>query len=124
MVSDIAGIILGVLMCFAGGTKIALGSRWPIDARAMRAPQLVTPVLPWVEIVIGSLLVSRVQTTVIGLAALVLLCSFSILILANLRAGYRPVCACFGNFRPRPLGWRHLFRNGVLATLAVISILG
>jgi len=124
MVSDIAGIILGVLMCFAGGTKIAFGSRWPIEARAMRAPELAIPVLPWVEIVIGSLLMTRVQTTVTGLVALVLLCSFSILILVNLRAGHRPVCACFGNFRPRPLGWRHLFRNEVLATLAVISILG
>lgn len=124
MIAVIAGVILGILMCFAGGTKIAQGSQWPIEARAMRAPELAIPVLPWVEIIIGALLMTRVQTTAIGLSALVLLCSFSGLILANLLAGHRPVCACFGNFRPRPLGWRHLFRNGVLAALAVISMLG
>lgn len=124
MISHLAGIALGIVMCFAGASKVAMGQRWPQDARSMGAPTLIIPVLPWMEITVGALLVTRVLAVVVGLIALGMIMSFTGLIIANLSAGRRPVCACFGTWSARPLGWSHIARNGILALLAVISILG
>lgn len=123
MIAHLAGGILGLVMCFAGGTKIAMGRRWPIEARSMGAPAMVIPVLPWIEIMVGALLVSRVLPVATGLIALVLIVTFTALIISNVVAGRRPVCACFGTWSARPLGWQHVVRNGFLAVLAVLSIL-
>lgn len=123
MIANLAGVVLGVVMCFAGGSKIAMGPRWPTEARSMGAPALIIPLLPWIEIVIGALLITRLLPLVSGLIALVLIVSFTALIISNVVAGRRPVCACFGTWSARPLGWQHVVRNGFLAVLAVLSIL-
>jgi hypothetical protein len=122
MIPVIAGVVLGLVMCLAGGAKIAMGSRWPVQARSMGAPKLAIPTLPWIEVAIGALLISRVQTTVVGIAAMILILAFTILIMINLMSGRRPVCACFGTLNAKPLGWGHVARNALLAGLALISM--
>lgn len=123
MISDLAGVVLGMVMCLAGGSKIAMGQRWPQEARSMGAPTLIITVLPWMEITVGALLVTRVLAVLIGLVALAMILSFTGLIIAHLSKGRRPICACFGTWSAQPLGWRHIVRNGILAVMAVISIL-
>lgn len=124
MLSDIAGVLLGVVMCFAGGAKVARGDRWSSEARSMGAPSMTIPFVPWVEIIVGALLVARLATTIVGIVALAVIVVFTALVIANLLAGRHPVCACFGAWSTKPLGWRHVVRNVVLAGLAVVSLLG
>ena len=122
MIGLLAGIVLGVVVILAGAAKVAMGDRWPIEARAMGAPSFVVPVVPWIEIALGAALVGRIAPIVSGSLALALIASFTTLILFDLSRGRRPVCACFGQWRAAPLGWRHVVRNVVLMALAVAVI--
>lgn len=122
MIATVAGVIVGAVVCLAGAAKIASGDQWKVQARAMGAPQLVVPFVPWIEILVGAALVARVTPMVSGSAALMLLVAFTFLILMNLSRGQRPVCACFGAWRPKPLGWKHVARNVLLVALTFVSL--
>ena len=118
----LAGILLGVVLCLAGGAKIRRGSAWIADAAALGGPRTLYPVVPWIELVLGALLVVRIAPPLAGAGAVVLLASFTVLLSVNLARGRRPVCACFGEWSRRPLGATHLLRNLVLIALAVVVI--
>lgn len=124
MISDIAGISVGAVMCIAGGSKIAKDDQWPHEARTMGAPKAVIPVLPWVEIILGALLVARLAEFIAGIITLLVIISFTALIIGHLLAGRHPVCACFGNWSMKPLGWQHVLRNVILIALTVLSLSG
>ena len=87
----------------------------------MGVPKFVAPILPWIEIVSGALLVSQWQRRILAGFMILLLGAFSVSIVVNLARGLRPICACFGSWSARPLGWRHLVRNALLIALAVIA---
>lgn len=118
MLSLIASVVLGGVMCIAGASKIAMSNRWPAEAASMRAPRFVIPFVPWIEIASGALLVAQWQREVVGTAVAVLLIAFTVLIVVNLVDGNRPSCACFGTWSARPLGWSHIARNVGLILLA------
>ena len=118
----VASIVVGAALLLAGGAKIASGKEWPIQARALRAPESSIVVLPWIEIVVGALLSVRVARPVPAVAAASLLVAFSALLVVRLSQGQRPPCACFGSWSPRPIGWRHLARNAVLIGASIVAI--
>ena len=122
MLGVIASVILGAVMCVAGGSKIAMGNRWPVEAQALGAPKLIAPIVPWCEIALGALLVVQLKPEVIGALSLALLVAFTLLIMRQLRNGQRPACACFGSWSSKPLGWQHVARNVGFIALAVITI--
>ena len=122
MLGVIASVILGAVMCVAGGSKIAMGGRWPVEAQALGAPKLIAPIVPWCEIALGALLVVQLKPEVIGALSLALLVAFTLLIMRQLRNGQRPACACFGSWSSKPLGWQHVARNVGFIALAVITI--
>lgn len=121
MVGQIASVILGCVMCVAGGTKVAMGARWDADAAAMGAPRFAVPFVPWIEIVTGALLIVQWQRRSVALVVAALLIAFTILIVRNLSIGNRPRCACFGTWAARPLSWRHVLRNATLLAVAVVA---
>jgi hypothetical protein len=49
--------------------------------------------------------------------------AFTLLLLANLGRGHRPVCACFGSWSAKPIGTGHVVRNVAMMVLAVIALL-
>ena len=122
MLGVIASVILGAVMCVAGGSKIAMGNRWPVEAQALGAPKLIAPIVPWCEIALGALLVVQLKPEVIGALSLALLVAFTLLIVRQLQKGHRPVCACFGSWSSKPLSWQHVARNAGFIALAVITI--
>ena len=69
----VASVLLGAAFLVAGGSKIAAGPQWPVQAAGLGAPRIVVPVLPWVELVIGALLVVQVARPVPAVAALAML---------------------------------------------------
>jgi uncharacterized membrane protein YphA (DoxX/SURF4 family) len=122
MLGVIASIILGGVMCVAGGSKIAMGDRWPVEAQALGAPKLIAPIVPWIEIALGALLIVQLKPEIVGALSVALLVAFTLLIMRQLQKGERPVCACFGSWSSKPLSWNHVARNAGFIALAAITI--
>ena len=119
--SLLASIALGVAFLVAGGSKLAAGPAWPAQASALGAPAVVVPVLPWVELAVGAVLVLQLGRPFAAIAAIVLLVAFTGLIALRLSQGRRPACACFGAWSAKPIGASHLLRNAALLVLAGLS---
>jgi uncharacterized membrane protein YphA (DoxX/SURF4 family) len=118
-----ASIVLGFVFLVSGGSKIAAGPAWPEQARALGAPPIVVPVLPWFEIVLGALLVMQVAPVVVASVAVVTLVAFTALIVGRLVEGQHPPCACFGSWSAKPLGPSHVVRNVGFVVLGLLALL-
>lgn len=122
IVAIVAGIIVGAIMVWAGVSKLVIGPMWPRQAADMGVPRTVAIVVPYVEIVLGSLLAIHVLVPWPAVAMLVLLGAFTVLIVVRISDGSRPPCACFGTKSTRPLGPYHVFRNLGLIALTVVAL--
>jgi hypothetical protein len=122
MIATVAGVLLGVVFLVAGGSKVAAGPAWPTQAAGLGAPRAVVPVVPWVEIVLGGLLIAQVARPWPAVVAVAMLVAFTGLILVRLRDGERPPCACFGAWSAKPLGAGHVVRNVAFLALGVVAI--
>ena len=122
-VDAVAGVLLGAVLLLSGGAKLAAGARWPAQAAALGAPAVAVPVVPWIELGLGALLVTGVARPVVALAAAALLAAFTVLLVARLAHGQRPPCACFGAWSTRPVGPGSVVRNVVLIALALVTAL-
>ena len=117
-----AAIVLGFVFLVSGGAKIAAGPAWPEQARGLGAPSIVVPVLPWVEIVLGAILVMQIAPLVAAVAALAVLAVFTALIVRRLSQGRHPPCACFGAWSAKPLGLGHVVRNAGFMVLGILAL--
>ena len=118
----VAAILLGLVFLVSGGSKLAAGPAWPEQARALGAPPAVVPVLPWLEIVLGALLVVQLAPVLAAAIALAVLVAFTALILRRLAEGEHPPCACFGAWSAKPLGRGHVARNVGFMVLGVVAL--
>jgi hypothetical protein len=123
-VALVASVALGLAFLVAGGSKLAAGESWPVQARELGAPTVAIPTLPWVEMVTGAALVFQLGRPVPAVAAIVLLAAFTGLIGWRLAQGRRPVCACFGAWSATPIGPVHLARNAALMVLGILALAG
>jgi|TARA_B110000305_G_C19205835_1_gene523460 uncharacterized membrane protein YphA (DoxX/SURF4 family) len=123
VVGAIASIVLGLVFLVAGGSKIAAGPDWPVQAVGLGAPRGVIPFVPWVEIVVGAALVVQVARRPAALVALAILLVFTTLLATRLSEGKRPPCACFGAWSAKPLGPGHLARNAALIAVAGLALM-
>lgn len=117
----VAAIIVGSAFVLAGASKLAAGQAWPEQARELGAPSWSPMVVPWFEIVVGAALIAGLERPIPALLAIGALSVFTALIVARLREGRRPTCACFGAWSSRPIGASHVVRNAVLLGLAVLA---
>ncbi len=122
-VAVVASILLGIAFVVAGGSKLAAGPGWRDQARGMGAPSWVVPILPWVELVVGALLVTQVARVPAAIVGGALLLAFSTLIAVRLAQGRRPSCACFGAWSTKPIGPLDLARNAAFLALAALCLL-
>lgn len=120
-VAWICSATVGAVFVFAGVSKLAIGREWRIQAENLGAPSIVIPFVPWIEIAVGLGLIGRVLSGAVNIAALLLLLSFTALIVGQLRRGQRPPCACFGRRSSGPIGWSNVTQNMVLAVLILVS---
>lgn len=116
-----ARIAVGVVLLVAGAAKLRQPA-WPATAAAFGAPTWVAPALPWVELVLGALLVTGVGLPWTALAAAVLVGAFTITVALRLVRGEAVPCGCFGETSPRPVGRDTLLRNVVLLFLAGLAV--
>ena len=120
-VGVVASVLLGAVFVVAGASKLAAGEQWRTNARDLGAPDLAAVAVPWIELVIGALLVVRLWVPWPALAAAILLVAFSAQLAVRMRAGDRPSCACFGQWSASPIGPAHLVRNAAFLLLAALA---
>jgi hypothetical protein len=121
VISALAAVVLGVAFVVAGASKLASGRAWPEMATQMGSPPIVTRVLPVIEIVLGAMLAVSIGRRALALVAFAILMVFTVQILRQLRRGRHPMCACFGAWSAKPLGWGHVARNLALMALALVA---
>jgi uncharacterized membrane protein YphA (DoxX/SURF4 family) len=121
-VGQVASILLGLVFLVSGGSKIAAGAAWPEQAAGLGAPTIVVPALPWIEIVLGAVLVMQLAPVTAAVIAIVVLVAFTALIVRRLSQGRHPPCACFGAWSSKPLGVGHVVRNAGFIALAVLAL--
>ena len=117
--------VVGVVFIFAGVQKLLAGIEWLVQAKQLRPPRIAqpfVPLVPYIELVVGGLLIVGLQELPVRIAAIILLSTFTVLLVARLAAGERPPCACFSFRSTRPIGWSNVTRNAGLLALLVASI--
>ncbi len=113
-------VAVGTVLLLAGAFK--LGQRaWPTAAAEFGAPRWVIGGLPWVELVLGGLLLAQVGVRWTAAAAGVLFAVFTVAVALRLRTVERVPCGCFGESSPEPVGVDTLVRNIVLTAMAVLG---
>ena len=114
-------VAVGTVLLLAGAFK--LGQRaWPTAAAEFGAPRWVIGGLPWVELVLGGLLMAQVGGRWTAAAAGALLAVFTVAVALRLRATEERVpCGCFGETSPAPVGVDTLVRNILLTAMAALG---
>lgn len=120
-VGVVAAVVVAVVLLVAGVGKVARPAEWRSQAAGMDVAAPVATVVPFVELVLGALLLVQVQRHVVAWAAVGLFAVFTGLIALRLAQGRRPPCACFGSLSVRPIGPGHLARNAVFIACAVLA---
>ena len=123
LVPPIAAVLVGIAFVVAGGSKLAAAESWPVQARGLGAPSWTIPLVPWLELTVGALLIVQVLRAPMAAAAASLLAVFTVLIVRKLAVGEHPPCACFGAWSAKPIGWGHVARNAILMVFAVTATL-
>ena len=114
-----SAVVVGVVVVWAGASKLVAGSSWFDGVASAGVPRWILSPLPLVEVVIGALTAVRLWLPVIPLVLTGLRWAFTAWILVAIRSNDVPTCACFGSASKKPIGWRHIARNSALIALAV-----
>lgn len=125
----VAAVALGLVFEWSGVAKIASREAWqvsgtPFSTGSRALDGAVRSVLPWLEVVVGGLLILRVVPIAAALVGLVMLVAFTVALVRVLATGQRPPCMCFGAVRAKPVAWTNVARNAVLITAAIVVIAG
>jgi len=123
IVGIVAGVVLGLLFIAAGVLKLIAGPDWLKQAADMDVSRAIATLVPYVEIVVGVLLVTQLFTPWPAVVAVGMLMVFTVVIIRRIRDGSRPPCGCFGSKSKRPLGGYHLVRNLLFLALALVAVL-
>ncbi|WP_298890202.1 MauE/DoxX family redox-associated membrane protein [uncultured Serinicoccus sp.] len=117
---------LALVLGLAGLAKLSAPGATADMVRALRLPGPLRPpvverVLPWVELVSATLLLTPWSVTyAVGAASALALCLvFTAVVARALRTDPRPDCACFGRIGDHRITARTLVRNLLLVALGV-----
>jgi uncharacterized membrane protein YphA (DoxX/SURF4 family) len=115
--------LVGVIFIFAGVQKCIARDLWPTQAKRLGAPAFAIPTVPYVEVVLGSLLIAGIAANIVLVASIVALSSFTVLLVLRLAAGDRPPCACLSFRSTKPIGWNNIVRNFLMLALLVAALI-
>ena len=117
-------VLLGVVFVIAGVTKFAAPRQWQAQSSDLGVSRVVAVVVPYVEAVIGALLIAQIARRPVAMAAGALLAGFTTLLVVRLVQGKHPPCACFGAWSSKPIGWSNVARNAGFLVLAAVIAFG
>ena len=121
--SFVFALIIATVFVYAGVAKFATFENWTFQARALGAPDPFVVLVPLAEIALAVLLVGGWWFDQTIAASLILLVSFTILLLVRLRDPERLPCSCFGATSQRPMSWLDVARNGILMAVLIADYL-
>ena len=121
--SFVFALIIATVFVYAGVAKFATFENWTFQARAIGAPDPFVVLVPLAEIALAVLLVGGWWFDQTIAASLILLVSFTILLLVRLRDPKRLPCSCFGATSQRPMSWLDVARNAILMAVLIAAYL-
>jgi hypothetical protein len=114
-------VLAGAFVVAAAGKLVRPGATASaFTAFGIPQPHAVARLVPATELIVAVLLVAVPRPG--GVVALALLGAFSAVLLRAVRAGITTPCRCFGAVREQPVSAVDLFRNAMLAALAVAAV--
>lgn len=116
-----AAVVVAVVLLVAGVSKLARPVQWRSQAAGLGVPASVAPVVPIVEVIVGSLLLVQLHRHALAWTAAALFGSFTLVLVVNLARGNRPPCACFGSLSSKPIGPSHVARNVLFIAVALLA---
>lgn len=119
----VASLVLGAVFIVSGVAKVAAPQQWRAQSADIGVPRLVAAVVPFVELLVGALLVAQIARRPVAIVAGAILLAFTSLLVLRLSQGRRPPCACFGHWSTKPIGWGDVVRNAVFLALASLIAL-
>ncbi|TRZ80803.1 MAG: DoxX family membrane protein [Actinobacteria bacterium] len=119
--SFIFAVVVAAVFVYAGVAKFATFNNWTFQARALGAPDPAVVLVPLAEIALGVMLVGGWWLMQTIAAGLLLLVSFTVLLLVRLRDPDRLPCSCFGATSQRPMSWLDVLRNVILIALLIAA---
>jgi uncharacterized membrane protein YphA (DoxX/SURF4 family) len=122
-ISAVAAVLLGGVFLLSSVAKLASVEQWRTQSADLGVAAPVAAVVPWAEVALAAWLVSQFLRTAAALIAVALVLAFTALLVTRIAQGRRPPCACFGNLRPRPIGWSDVARNMVFVAVGVVAAL-
>jgi uncharacterized membrane protein YphA (DoxX/SURF4 family) len=127
----IARVAIGIVLLAAAAAKIVAGPAHVlqlVDGYRILPAWAARPsarALPWLEAVLGVLLIVGLFTAAVAAAGAVLLAGFSVAVALALRRGIDATCGCFGGVRSGTVSWKIVGRNAVMVVaLAAVSLQG
>jgi uncharacterized membrane protein YphA (DoxX/SURF4 family) len=125
-------MVLGGLFILAGYNKLGdfRGTYDAVHAFHLgfneQTLQVLARVVPWAELLTGSLLVLGLWARGAGVMAVVLMAAFIGGIASVMARGLDVNCGCFGKLKlfcgDQPMGWCHLIRNTIMAGAAALIV--
>ncbi len=127
-------ILLGAMLLVAGYLKVQdntalFESVAYITWIPLFLKSIIIDTLPWIEILVGGLLVFNIFGKAVKPAALLIYLSFFIFAIYGLGAGIEGDCGCFGDPESGSIlatllgsefGWKMVVRNGIFLTMAAV----
>jgi uncharacterized membrane protein YphA (DoxX/SURF4 family) len=120
-VSFIFAVVVAAVFVYAGVAKFVTFNNWTFQARALGAPDPAVVLVPVAEITLGVMLVGGWWLTQTVIAGILLLGSFTVLLLVRLRDEERQPCSCFGATSQRPISWLDVLRNVILISFLLVA---
>jgi uncharacterized membrane protein YphA (DoxX/SURF4 family) len=117
----VAALATAVVFLVSGVAKVAAPGEWRSQSAGMGVPWPVARMVPFVELILGALLLVRWPWPAVAWCAVALLVAFTVLIIVRLGQGQHPPCACFGAWSSKPIGPGHVARNAVFIAVAVVA---
>lgn len=117
----IAALVVGVVLCWAGASKLADSRAWRASAARHGLPATVAFTLPWAELGLGAVLVGSPPMVWSLAASTVLLVVFTAYLVVQVMIGATEPCACFGSRSVGPPRWRDVARNVALIGALVLA---
>lgn len=119
----VAALLVAAVLLVAGVSKLARPALWRAESAGMGVPWRLAQMVPYVETVLGALLVAQLWRQAVAWFAVALFVVFTVLLVVRLAQGRRPPCACFGSLSATPIGPGHVVRNLVFIAVAVAAAL-
>lgn len=121
MVSHLLAAFVGVVIAVAGAMKMVNRQQWMRDAQTQNLWPIVAHGLPFLELLLGALLIVVSPHPLILGTSTLLLFIFTTYLIAQIASKSQVPCACFGTRSVRPPSGRDVLRNLALMALLFIS---